>query len=498
MYRHICRQCAELVCGAVCHICLGCADLLPDLRHGLRHECAQRNGDDADGLQQVVQDGCQTGAVCLVLRQNPRCSLVDVLVGTGNYLEDLRQHTVQLGLIQQSLQLFFQSGGCGNQLVVELARLTLFRQCAAEVLVHHGYGTGNQVAQTVRQVGVDAVNHDLVGERAVCAQCHFPEDVIPDGICAVAVCQQERVNHVAQGLGHLLSVEGDPAVNCQMLRQRQIQRHQHCRPDNGVETHDVLGNHVDICRPVFVEVVVCAVLISQSADIVGQRIYPHVDHVLGVEGDRDAPGERGTGNAQVFQTGLDEVVDQFYRTGLGLEIVGLQQQLFDALCKGCHLHEVSLFLCLGDLPVAFRTAAVFVQLGLRPEAFARCAVLALIFALIDVSQVVQALEDLLYGFYMIVVCGADIAVIADVHFFPQCFEGLNDLIYIFFRRDTLCRRFLFNFQTVFICSGEENDIIALHSSEPGDRIAGYSGVAVTDVGISRRIVDRCRDIIRLF
>ena len=101
MYRHICRQCAELVWGAVCHICLGCADLLPDLRHGLRHECANRNGDDADGLQQVVQDGCKTGAVCLVLRQNPRCSLVDVLVGTGNYLEDLRQHTVQLGLIQR-------------------------------------------------------------------------------------------------------------------------------------------------------------------------------------------------------------------------------------------------------------------------------------------------------------------------------------------------------------------------------------------------------------
>ena len=36
--------------------------------------------------------------------------------------------------------------------------------------------------------------------------------------------------------------------------------------------------------PVFVKVMVCAVLISQSADIVGQRIYPHVDHVLGVEG----------------------------------------------------------------------------------------------------------------------------------------------------------------------------------------------------------------------
>ena len=166
--------------------------------------------------------------------------------------------------------------------------------------------------------------------------------------------------------------------------------------------------------------------------------------------------------------------------------------------KGCHLHEVSSSFASVTSRWHSGQQPFSSSWGLRPEAFARCAVLALIFALIDVSQVVQALEDLLYGFYMIVVCGADIAVIADVHFFPQCLKVLTTSSTYSFGVIPFCRRFLFNFQTVFICSGEENDIIALHSSEPGDRIAGYSGVAVTDVGISRRIVDRCRDIIRLF
>ena len=265
-----------------------------------------------------------------------------------------------------------------------------------------------------------------------------------------------------------------------------------------MEPHDVFGNHVHICRPVLVEIVVGVVFIAQCTDIVGQSVYPDIDHVLRIESDRNAPCERGTGNAEVFQPRLDEVVDQLHCTGLGLEIVGFQQQLFDTLCKGSHFHEVGFFLCLDDFAVTLRTAAVFVQLGLGPEAFARGAVLALIFTLIDVSQIVQTLEDLLYGFYVVVIGGADIAVIADVHLFPQCLESLDDLIYIFFRRDTLCRRFLFDFQTVFISSGEEDHIIALHSSVPCDRIAGNCCIAVPDMGISRWIVNRCRDIIRLF
>ena len=76
--------------------------------------------------------------------------------------------------------------------------------------------------------------------------------------------------------------------------------------------------------------------------------------------------------------------------------------------------------------------------------------------------------------------------------------GLLKLFTVFFRRDTLCSRFLFDFQTVFISSGEEDHIIALHSSVPCDRIAGNCCIAVPDMGISRRIVNRCRDIIRLF
>ena len=134
--------------------------------------------------------------------------------------------------------------------------------------------------------------------------------------------------------------------------------------------------------------------------------------------------------------------------------------------------------------MTLRTAAVFVQLRLCPEALTRCAVLTLVFSLIDISQIVQALENLLYGFNVVVISGADVAVIADVHFFPQCLKGLDDLIYIFFRRDTLFRRFLFDFQTVFIGSGEENHIIALHSSESCNRITGNCGIAVPDMGIS--------------
>ena len=240
------------------------------------------------------------------------------------------------------------------------------------------------------------------------------------------------------------------------------------------------------------------VAIAQCADIVGQRIDPDVNHVVGVKCDRNAPLERGAGNAQVFQTGLDEVVYQLYRTGFRLKIVGLCEQLFNAVGEGGHLHEVCLFLCLGHLTVTFRTAAVFVQLGFRPEALARGAVLALVLALVDVAQIVQLLENLLYRLYVVIVGGADVAVIADVHLCPEGFERLDDLVHVFFRGNALGSGFLFDFQTVLIGTGEKDHIIALHPSVACDGIAGNGGVAVSDVRIAGRIVDRCGNIERLF
>ena len=142
--------------------------------------------------------------------------------------------------------------------------------------------------------------------------------MVANGICAVALAQHQRVYHIADGFAHLLTIKGDPAVYCQVFGQRQIQRHQHGGPNNGVEAHNIFSHHVHIGGPIAVKVVILVIQVAQGADVVGERVYPHINHMTRVKGDGNAPSEGSAGHAQIFQTGLDKVVDQLYRAALRL------------------------------------------------------------------------------------------------------------------------------------------------------------------------------------
>ena len=63
-----------------------------------------------------------------------------------------------------------------------------------------------------------------------------------------------------------------------------LQSHQHGRPDDGVETQNLLADHVDVSGPVLIKVVVGIVIIAQCGDVVGKCIDPHIDGVLGSNG----------------------------------------------------------------------------------------------------------------------------------------------------------------------------------------------------------------------
>ena len=99
---------------------------------------------------------------------------------------------------------------------------------------------------------------------------------------------------------------------------------------------------------------------------------------------------------------------------------------------------------------------------------------------------------------MIIVSSSDVSVIADVHVAPKLFESLDYLINIFLRCNTLFSSLLFDFQTMLVSACEEHDIIALHTSVSCNRITGNSGVAVTDMRITGRVIYRGSDIKRFF
>ena len=85
---------------------------------------------------------------------------------------------------------------------------------------------------------------------------------------------------------------------------------------------------------------------------------------------------------------------------------------------------------------------------------------------------------------MVVVGGADIAVVADIHKAPETLENLGDLVNVFLGRDALLGGLLFDFQAVLVGACEKHHVIALHSSVARDRVAGDGGVAVSDMRIA--------------
>src|SRR5699024_9054319 len=132
---------------------------------------------------------------------------------------------------------------------------------------------------------------------------------------------------------------------------------------------------------------------------------------------RDAPGEARAGNAEILQALLDER-DHLVLAALRLDEAGLilieLEQPVRILRKA---EEIGLL--LGPLHLAAAVGALAVlELRLRPEGLAWRTVPALVLALVDVAAVIQRAEDLLHGLHVVVVCGADETVVADVEQLP--------------------------------------------------------------------------------
>ena len=140
--------------------------------------------------------------------------------------------------------------------------------------------------------------------------------------------------------------------------------------------------------------------------------------MLRVKVNRHTPAEGSTGNAQILQTGLDEVVDHLVDTAARLKEIGVFQQVLNPVRILGKAEEVSLLLSVHNRASAVRAFAVH-QLGLGPEGFARLAVFADIFSFINVALLIELLEDFLDGMFVIIVGGADEAVVGNVHQLPQ-------------------------------------------------------------------------------
>lgn len=171
------------------------------------------------------------------------------------------------------------------------------------------------------------------------------------------------------------------------------------------------------------------------------------------------------------------------------------------------LHEFVLVFAhfeeIGFLMLAYkRTTAVgadaALRLRIREERFAGDAVPAFIGAFVDVALIVEALENFLHGFYVIIVRCADEVVVAASEHIPNFFDFTGDAVHVFLRRNAGFFRQRLDLLAVFVGPGAEKDVVALCALITGDRVGEHDLIGVADVRLARRIGDRRGDIIFSF
>ena len=146
-----------------------------------------------------------------------------------------------------------------------------------------------------------------------------------------------------------------------------------------------------------------------------------------------------------------------------------------------------------DFAAAVRALAVH-QLAVGPEALTGLAVVADVLALVDIALLVQLGEDLLAAFHVVVIGGADKAVVADIQQLPQILDGGHDLVHILLGGDAGIGSLILDLLAVLIGTGQEHDVVALHPLEAGQRITCHGGVAVANVQLIAGVIDGGGDI----
>ena len=388
------------------------ADLRGELLHALGHEGLEERAAHAQRFEQIVEHTRETRLLCFVLREHPGGGLVDVLVGAGDHAEHLRESVLHLEFLHLRGVLAAQLTEHPEKLGVLRPLFLRLRQRAAEVFAYHGRRAGEKVAEIVCKIGIDGGDQKLVGEVAVRAEGEAAQQEEAQRVHAVALGEHVGIDNVALALGHFAAVHDEPAVTVYLLRQRQTHAHKHRGPDDRVEADDLLADDVYVRGPVFIEIVVLVVLVAERGRVVEKSVDPDVHDVAGVKVHGHAPGKARAGDAEILQPALavDEVMDHLVHAARGLEKLAAGQKRANAVGILAQTEEVGFLLGVLDLAAAVGAAAVY-ELALGPEALARRAVHAGILALVDIAVVVHLAENTLDAFDVVIVRGADEAVV---------------------------------------------------------------------------------------
>jgi hypothetical protein len=161
----------------------------------------------------------------------------------------------------------------------------------------------NEVADAVREVTVHGLDETVFGEVRFADTRYFAQQPPTQRVDAEARDEIVRVDGVAEGLADLPPVGGYVVVHEELVREREPGRQEDRGPDDRVETDDPLPDDVADGH------VLGPPARGRGAEVVDERVEPHVDDLIGIAGHRDAPAPSArtrSRHADVADVGVEE------------------------------------------------------------------------------------------------------------------------------------------------------------------------------------------------
>ena len=445
------------------------------------HKWLNEHGNNPKRLCQVVEYRVKPTFIGFILCEQPRRCLVNVFVGSADESPDFLQGDAEVELVHVS---FYLCGGAqGKLLQFAVGALIVSRRRNHSIVVffYHGDGAADQVAQVVGQIGIHAVEHDFVCKQSVIPEGVLSQQEIFQGVHAVTLDEFNRIYNIPSGFGHLSALQEDPTVAQDLFRKRKLQGHEHCRPNDGVEPNNFLPDEMHVRRPIMV-VFHRIIRITESGDIVGKRIQPHVNYMLFVDGNGNAPVEGGPGNTQIFQP-LPREAEHFVPTAFRLEKFRVVFKEVDQLVLIFgKAEEIRLLLGFLNGSAAVRAFA-FLRLSFGPKRLAGRAVPAFVFTFVNVTLLIHFHEEFLDPLHVALFRGPDEIVVGYLHGLPQLLDAVHYFVHVFLRRAAVFLRYFLYFLPMLVGACQEHDVIAGQTLEARHGICHNGAIGVPDMQV---------------
>ena len=283
-----------------------------------------------------------------------------------------------------------------------------------------------------------------------------------------------------------------------LLRHGQIGAHEKGRPVNGVKADDILADQVQVGRPEFVPHLT-AVRVTKASDVIGERIHPHIHHVIVVAGDLHAPVETGSADGQVFQAAFDEG-KHFVSAAYRFQKARLVEQFDKLIGIFRQAEEPRLFLGPFDRRTLRRellSALPFDQFLFIVIGFVADRIPAFIPVKIQIALGFHSLPDGPACLVMILVGRPDEPIVSDIQPVEEILERTRHLVGKFPRSLAKVTCLLSHLEPVFVGPCLEAHFTAHQPLETRDDIGSNRFIGVADMRLAIGIVDCGGYVIRV-